>query len=71
VKIGSSSLYLPSTILHNAWHPKTAQHSKLINVKCRPIHEKCKTKLITYKQQRTKKLKSKQYKDTGALKASR
>jgi hypothetical protein len=48
-------LYLPSTILYNAWHSKTTQHSKLINAECHPIHEKTKTKLITYTQQEKEK----------------
>jgi len=47
-----------ATILHYTSRPKTIQHSKLVNIECRPFHEKCKTKLIIYKQQTTQKIKS-------------
>jgi len=46
-------LYFPSIVFDYAFPPNTTQHSKLIDIERCPFHEKCKTMLITYKQQTT------------------
>jgi hypothetical protein len=64
-------LHLIFAIHHPSLHipsKDSTKHSKLINIKCHPFHEECKTKLIIYNQQTTQK--NRKHKDGNAFKVS-